>query len=140
MSADLQASGLRPTLPRIQVLEAFRTSTERHLAAEDVYRLLLQKGVDLGLATVYRVLAQFEQTGMLKKSQLHQGKAVYELNDGEQHHGHVVCTATGAVHEFHDPVIEERLRVIASGMGFNLHAYTLTAYGRPGGASPNEPA
>ncbi|GAA6119821.1 transcriptional repressor [Acidovorax sp. FG27] len=133
MPADIQASGLKPTLPRIQVLNAFHTSPERHLAAEDVYRLLLQGGVDLGLATVYRVLAQFEQAGLLKKSQLQQNKAVYELNDGEEHHGHFVCTATGAVREFHDPVIEERLRAIASEMGFQLYAYTLTAYGAPGG-------
>lgn len=131
MPADLQATGLKPTLPRIQVLEIFSTSPERHLAAEDVYRLLLQRNTDLGLATVYRVLAQFEQTGLLKKSQLNQNKAVYELNDGEEHHGHLVCTATGTVREFHDPLIEERLRATAAQLGFDLSAYMLTAYGTP---------
>lgn len=131
MPPDLQATGLKPTLPRIQILEIFHTSANRHLAAEDVYRLLLQRNTDLGLATVYRVLAQFEQTGLLKKSQLNQNKAVYELNDGEQDHGHLVCTATGAVREFHDPLIEERLRSAAAAMGYDLSAYTLTAYGTP---------
>ncbi len=131
MPSELRATGLKPTLPRIQVLDIFRSSPERHLAAEDVYRLLLQQRIDLGLATVYRVLAQFEQTGLLKKSQLNQNKAVYELNDGQEHHGHLVCLVTGGVHEFHDPLIEERLRSTAEALGFELSGYTLTAYGRP---------
>lgn len=131
MLTDLQSTGLKATLPRLKVLEVFRSSSERHLAAEDVYRHLLQQNADLGLATVYRVLAQFEQTGLLKKSLLGHQKAVYELNDGEQHHGHLVCTATSEVHEFHDPAIEERLRAIAAELGFDLSAYVVTAYGSP---------
>lgn len=128
---DLQSTGLKATLPRIKVLEMFHASAERHLSAEDVYRLLMEQQVDLGLATVYRVLAQFEQTGLLKKSVLGQQKAVYELNDGEQHHGHLVCTSTGAVREFHDPLIEQRLRETAAALGFDLSAYVVTAYGSP---------
>jgi len=128
---DLQRAGLKATLPRLQVLEVFRTSHERHLAAEDVYRHLTARHIDLGLATVYRVLAQFEQTGLLKKSMLGHQKAVYELNDGEEHHGHLVCTVTGQVREFHDPVIQERLTAIAAEQGFDLSTYVVTAYGAP---------
>lgn len=128
-SADLKQNGLKATLPRLKILEIFRRSEQRHLAAEDVYRLLLAEDADLGLATVYRVLGQFEQTGLLKKSQLGDHKAVYELNDGEQHHGHLVCTQTGEVHEFFDPEIQERLRVIAANLGFVLEDHVVTAYG-----------
>ena len=129
--SDLQSAGLKATLPRLKVLEVFRASPERHLAAEDVYRYLLEHNADLGLATVYRVLAQFEQTGLLKKSMLGHQKAVYELNDGEEHHGHLVCTVTGQVREFHDPVIQERLTAIAAEQGFDLSTYVVTAYGAP---------
>jgi len=128
-STDLRQIGLKPTLPRMKILAIFRSSERRHLAAEDVYRLLLADDADLGLATVYRVLGQFEQAGLLKKSQLGNNKAVYELNDGERHHGHLVCTQTGAVHEFFDPEIEARLRVIAANLGFELEDHVVTAYG-----------
>jgi Fur family ferric uptake transcriptional regulator len=127
--ADLKRSGLKPTLPRQKILGIFLTCEQRHLAAEDVYRLLLVEHADLGLATVYRVLGQFEQAGLLKKSQLGNHKAVYELNDGERHHGHLVCNRTGAVHEFFDPEIEARLRLVASNLGFELDDYVVTAYG-----------
>ena len=123
--------GLKATLPRMQVLELFERSAQRHLAAEDVYRQMLALGTDLGLATVYRVLAQFEQAGLLKKSQLGAGKAVYELNDGEQHHGHLVSLADGAVHEFFDPQIEARLAAIARERGFEMDDYVVTVFGRP---------
>ncbi len=135
--ADLKQTGLKATLPRLKILQVFQTSPQRHLAAEDVYRLLLAEDADLGLATVYRVLAQFEQTGLLKKSQLGNHKAVYELNDGERHHGHLVCTQTGAVHEFFDPEIEARLKQVAASLGFELEDHVVTAYGfrRPGAAT-----
>jgi Fur family ferric uptake transcriptional regulator len=123
----LKHIGLKATLPRMQVLELFERSAQRHLAAEDVYRQMLALGTDLGLATVYRVLAQFEQAGLLKKSQLGAGKAVYELNDGEQHHGHLVSLADGAVHEFFDPQIE----AIARERGFEMDDYVVTVFGRP---------
>jgi len=130
-SADLKRSGLKPTLPRLKILGLFLSCEQRHLAAEDVYRLLLAEHPDLGLglATVYRVLGQFEQAGLLKKSQLGNSKAVYELNDGERHHGHLVCNRTGAVHEFFDPEIEARLRVVASNLGYELDDFVVTAYG-----------
>lgn len=127
----LKHTGLKPTLPRLQVLELFQRSEQRHLAAEDVYRHMVALGADLGLATVYRVLAQFEQAGLLKKSQLGAGRAVYELNDGEQHHGHLVSLTSGDVHEFFDPQIEERLRAIALDKGFELADYVVTVFGRP---------
>ena len=127
----LKHIGLKATLPRMQVLELFERSAQRHLAAEDVYRHMLALGTDLGLATVYRVLAQFEQAGLLKKSQLGAGKAVYELNDGEQHHGHLVSLADGAVHEFFDPQIEARLAAIARERGFEMDDYVVTVFGRP---------
>lgn len=127
----LKHTGLKATLPRMKVLELFEHSDRRHLSAEDVYRQLLTLDLDLGLATVYRVLAQFEQAGLLKKSQLGAGRAVYELNDGEQHHGHLVSLVDGAVHEFFDPRIEERLAAIAIEKGFDLDDYVVTVFGRP---------
>ncbi|SFP57619.1 Fur family transcriptional regulator, ferric uptake regulator [Variovorax sp. OK605] len=127
----LKHTGLKATLPRMKVLELFERSEQRHLAAEEVYRQMVAVGIDFGLATVYRVLAQFEQAGLLKKSQLGAGKAVYELNDGEQHHGHLVSLADGAVHEFFDPRIEERLAAIAGEKGFDLDGYVVTVFGRP---------
>ena len=126
---DLKHNGLKATAPRVKILELFRASDRRHLSAEDVYRLVLADDADLGLATVYRVLHQFEEAGLLKKSQLGNSKAVYELNDGERHHGHLVCTRTGDVKEFFDPVIEERLKDIATDLGFDLSDYVITAYG-----------
>lgn len=137
-TADLKRSGLKPTLPRLKILGLFLSCKQRHLAAEDVYRMLLAEHADLGLATVYRVLGQFEQAGLLKKSQLGNNKAVYELNDGERHHGHLVCNQTGAVHEFFDPEIEARLRLVAAGLGFELDDFVVTAYGvRPSANAVN---
>lgn len=135
-STDLAQSGLKATLPRLKILELFRQSPQRHLAAEDVYRLLVAEQADLGLATVYRVLSQFEQTGLLTKSQLGNGRAVFELNDGQQHHGHLVCTVSGEVHEFFDPEIEARLRAIAAERGLVLADYVVTAFGAPAKAMP----
>lgn len=127
---ELERSGLKPTLPRIQILGIFRAGPDRHLSAEDVYRLALADGADLGLATIYRVLSQFEQTGLLQRSQFGGGKAVYELNDHERHHGHLVCARTGDVREFFDAGIESRLRDIAEAMGYDLADYTITLFGR----------
>jgi len=127
----LKHTGLKATLPRLKVLELFQRSEQRHLAAEDVYRQLVQLDIDLGLATVYRVLAQFEQAGLLKKSQLGANKAVYELNDGEPNHGHLVSLADGAVHEFFDPHIEARLAAIAQERGLEMIDYVVTVFGRP---------
>lgn len=130
-SVDLKGIGLKVTFPRMKILDLFRNSEQRHLSAEDVYRLLMGEGVEMGLATVYRVLTQFEQAGLLKRSQLGGNKAVFELNDGERHHGHLVCTRTGAVKEFFDPQIEKRLQKIADEMGYNLSEHTITIFATP---------
>jgi Fur family ferric uptake transcriptional regulator len=135
-SIELKGSGLKVTFPRLKILDVFRSSDQRHLSAEDVYRLLVASGVEMGLATVYRVLTQFEQAGLLKRSQLGSSKAVYELNDGERHHGHLVCTQSGQVKEFFDPQIETRLQKIASDMGYHLSEYTITMYAWPKGVEP----
>lgn len=128
---ELKSSGLKVTFPRLKILDIFRNSGQRHLSAEDVYRLLMADGVEMGLATVYRVLTQFEHADLLKRSQLGGNRAVYELNDGERHHGHLVCTQTNEVKEFYDPQIEKRLQKIASDMGYSLSDYSITVYGEP---------
>ncbi|OWT80530.1 MULTISPECIES: transcriptional repressor [unclassified Achromobacter] len=130
-SVDLKGIGLKVTFPRMKILDLFNNSERRHLSAEDVYRLLLNDGVEMGLATVYRVLTQFEHAGLLKRSQLGGNKAVFELNDGERHHGHLVSTTTGEVEEFYDPQIEKRLQKIADEMGYTLTDHTITLFGIP---------
>jgi Fur family ferric uptake transcriptional regulator len=110
---ELKNSGLKATLPRIKVLEVFQTTTQRHLSAEDVYKLLLAEHADVGLATVYRVLMQFEQAGILSRTHFETGKAVFELNEGK-HHDHLVCMDCGRVEEFYDAEIEKRQRSIAA--------------------------
>ncbi|MBP6623082.1 MAG: transcriptional repressor, partial [Alcaligenes sp.] len=107
---ELKNMGLKATFPRLKILDIFRRSDldgQRHLSAEDVYRLLIAEEVDIGLATVYRVLTQFEQAGILVRSQFDGGKAVFELNDGD-HHDHLICTNCGVVEEFTDSDIEAR--------------------------------
>jgi Fur family ferric uptake transcriptional regulator len=130
-AVELKSSGLKVTFPRLKILDIFRNSGQRHLSAEDVYRLLMADGVEMGLATVYRVLTQFEHADLLSRSQLGGNRAVYELNDGERHHGHLVCTQTGAVKEFYDPQIEKRLQKIANDMGYSLSDYSITLFGEP---------
>lgn len=127
----LKHTGLKVTLPRMKVLELFQRTEQRHLSAEEVYRKLVELGIDLGLATVYRVLAQFEQAGILKKSQLGAGRAVYELCDGEPHHGHLVSLDDGQVHEFFDPQIEARLSAVARKHGLEMVDYVMTVFARP---------
>jgi Fur family transcriptional regulator, ferric uptake regulator len=124
---DLKSSGLKATLPRIKILEVFQTSERRHLTAEDVFKVLLADHADIGLATVYRVLMQFEQAGLLTRSNFESGKAVFELNEG-QHHDHLVCLDCGRVEEFYDPQIEQRQREVAAERGFALHEHSLALY------------
>ena len=124
---ELKSSGLKATLPRIKILEVFQRSTVRHLTAEDVYKALLAEGSDIGLATVYRVLMQFEQAGLLARSHFESGKSVFELNEG-QHHDHLVCLTCGRVEEFYDPEIEKRQRAIALARGFELQDHSLALY------------
>src|SRR4249920_2229405 len=114
---ELKNSGLKATLPRIKVLEVFQKSTQRHMSAEDVFKMLLAEGADVGLATVYRVLMQFEQAGLLSRSNFESGKAVFELNQGS-HHDHLVCLDCGRVEEFFDPQIEQRQREVTVSRGF----------------------
>ncbi|HLS43355.1 MAG TPA: ferric iron uptake transcriptional regulator [Paenalcaligenes sp.] len=129
---ELKNMGLKATFPRLKILDVFRrnddTQEMRHLSAEDVYRLLIAEDVDIGLATVYRVLTQFEQAGILMRSQFDGGKAVFELNDGD-HHDHFICTNCTKVVEFSDPEIEKRQYKIAEDLGFELESHTLVLYG-----------
>ncbi|HCF1774332.1 TPA: ferric iron uptake transcriptional regulator [Pseudomonas aeruginosa] len=128
-SEELRSRGLKVTLPRLQILEIFQKSEVRHLSAEDVYRLLLAQGHEVGLATVYRVLSQLHQAGLLKQAHFESEKAVYELNDG-QHHDHLVCITCGRVQEFHADEIERRQRAIAREHGFEVVEHTHVLYGR----------
>jgi Fur family ferric uptake transcriptional regulator len=132
-STDLKVSGLKATAPRLKILEIFhKQSTEpdsaRHLSAEDVYRLLVAEHVDVGLATVYRVLTQFEQAGLLVRRHFEAGRAVFELNEGP-HHDHLVCLTCGRVEEFVDAEIEQRQKEIARERGFELQDHSLALYG-----------
>ncbi|MBK6865207.1 MAG: ferric iron uptake transcriptional regulator [Ideonella sp.] len=124
---ELKSSGLKATLPRIKILEVFQKTQRRHMTAEDVYKALLADGSDIGLATVYRVLMQFEQAGLLTRNHFESGKSVFELNEGS-HHDHLVCVDCGRVEEFFDPEIEARQRAIARERGFELQEHALSLY------------
>lgn len=126
--ADLKNIGLKATVPRLKILEIFQTSEQRHLSAEDVYRILLNEHMDIGLATVYRVLTQFEQAGLLSRNNFESGKAIFELNEGK-HHDHLVCLDCGRVEEFFDGEIEQRQQSIARERGFALQEHALSLYG-----------
>ena len=124
---ELKSTGLKATLPRLKILEIFQKGTQRHMTAEDVFRVLLDERSDIGLATVYRVLMQFEQAGILSRNHFESGKSVFELNEG-QHHDHLVCLDCGHVEEFFDPQIESRQRMVAQERGFTLQEHTLALY------------
>ncbi len=124
---ELKSSGLKATLPRIKILEIFQRSSARHMTAEDVFKALLAEDADIGLATVYRVLMQFEQAGLLKRSHFESGKSVFELNQG-QHHDHLVCLTCGRVEEFFDAEIERRQNQIAGDRGFDLQEHALSLH------------
>lgn len=124
---SLKDSGLKATLPRRKVLELFENSKVRHLSAEDVYKSLIAEGIDIGLATVYRVLTQFEQAGLLSRQHFETGKAVFELNQGG-HHDHLVCLQCGRVEEFYDAEIEQRQSEVARKRGFELRGHSLALY------------
>jgi len=126
-SQSLKESGLKATLPRRKVLELFEHSKVRHLSAEDVYKSLMAEGIDIGLATVYRVLTQFEQAGLLSRQHFETGKAVFELNQGG-HHDHLVCLQCGRVEEFYDAEIEQRQSEVARKRGFELKGHSLALY------------
>jgi len=124
---SLKEIGLKATLPRRKILELFEQSKVRHLSAEEVYKTLLAEGIDVGLATVYRVLTQFEQAGLLSRQHFETGKAVFELNQGG-HHDHLVCLQCGRVEEFYDAEIEKRQMAIARQRGFDLRGHSLALY------------
>jgi Fur family ferric uptake transcriptional regulator len=127
-SQDLKKVGLKVTLPRMKILEILETSDVHHLTAEDIYRQLLESGEQIGLATVYRVLTQFETAGLVTRHHFEGGQAVFELQRGE-HHDHIVCTQCGRVEEFFDETIEERQREAAAGLGFRVSDHSLIIYG-----------
>jgi len=124
---DLKTSGLKATGPRLRILKLFESSKVRHLSAEDVYRFLMKEELDVGLATVYRVLTQFEQAGILKRHHFESGKAVFELNEGA-HHDHLVCMQCGRVEEFYDAEIEKRQVRVAKERGFSIREHSLHLY------------
>ncbi|MBW7903707.1 MAG: ferric iron uptake transcriptional regulator [Rhodocyclaceae bacterium] len=126
-SESLKSIGLKATFPRLKILELFEKTDVRHLTAEDVYRMLINEGMDIGLATVYRVLTQFEQAGLLERHHFESGKAVFELNAGH-HHDHLVCVNCGRVEEFYDPEIERRQAKIAKDRGFTIQEHALYLY------------
>jgi Fur family ferric uptake transcriptional regulator len=125
--SDLKSIGLKATLPRLKILDLFEQSEKRHMTAEEVYRLLSDEGQDIGLATVYRVLTQFEQAGLLMRHHFDSDKAVFELNQGD-HHDHLVCIQCGKVEEFFDAEIEKRQNRIAKERGFAIHDHSLQIY------------
>ena len=124
---ELKNTGLKATLPRLKILEVFQRGTQRHMSAEDVFRVLLAEHADIGLATVYRVLMQFEQAGILSRNHFESGKAVFELNEGK-HHDHLVCMDCGRVEEFYDAEIERRQNDVAKLKGFEIADHALSLY------------
>ena len=124
---ELKSTGLKATLPRLKILEVFQRGDQRHMTAEDVFRVLLLERSDIGLATVYRVLTQFEQAGILSRSHFESGKAVYEINEGT-HHDHLVCLDCGKVEEFYDAEIERRQHSVAKAKGFDIAEHALSLY------------
>jgi len=128
-SSDIKNAGLKLTLPRMKILELLESSDDRHLKAEDIYKILLDSGEEIALATVYRVLTQFETAGLVTRHHFDGGHAVFEINDGE-HHDHLVDIATGKVVEFYDEVIEQRQKEIADKHNFTITEHTMVLYGR----------
>jgi Fur family ferric uptake transcriptional regulator len=125
---ELKNTGLKATGPRLKILEIFQNAEQRHMNADDIYRLLLAEDSDIGLATVYRVLMQFEQAGILSRNHFEAGKAVYELCN-EDHHDHLVCLSCGRVEEFLDAGIERRQRGVAAERGWDLREHAMSLYG-----------
>lgn len=125
---ELRKAGLKATLPRIRILEILEGSGRRHMSAEDVYRALLEAGEDIGLATVYRVLTQFESARIALRHHFEGAHSVFELNKGS-HHDHILCVKCGRIEEFFDPTIEKRQREIATKAGFTITDHSLYLYG-----------
>jgi Fur family ferric uptake transcriptional regulator len=128
-TSDIKNAGLKLTLPRMKILELLESSVDRHLKAEDIYKMLLDSGEEIALATVYRVLTQFEAAGLVTRHHFDGGHAVFEINDRE-HHDHLVDIASGKVVEFYDEVIEQRQKEIADKYNFTITEHTMVLYGR----------
>ena len=128
-SSDLKKAGLKITLPRMKILEYLEASTIRHQSVEDIYRALLDDGEEIGLATVYRVLTQFEAAGLVERHHFESGQAVFELSE-KGHHDHIVCVTCGKVEEFYDEMIESRQREVASAKGYEVTDHSLILYGQ----------
>lgn len=127
--AELKKVGLKVTLPRLKILEILESAGEdHHLSAEDVFKILLEQGEEVGLATVYRVLTQFEQAGIVRRLNFENNVSIFELDTGDNH-DHIVCMKTGRVREFVDPTIEERIKEIAKELGYELSGHNLVIYG-----------
>lgn len=126
---DIKRAGLKITQPRVKILGLLENSADHHLSAEDIYKTLLSNGDDIGLATVYRVLTQFEAAGLVTRHHFESGQAVFELSS-EAHHDHMVCVRTGRVVEFCDEVIEQRQKDIAREHGFEITGHSLILYGQ----------
>jgi Fur family ferric uptake transcriptional regulator len=129
-NAELRKVGLKVTLPRVKIFGILESATQHHMSAEDVYKKLLEQGDDVGLATVYRVLTQFESAGLVLRHNFEGGHAVFEMAS-EDHHDHIVCTETGKVIEFFDQVIEDRQQAIATEHGYEIVDHSLTLYVKP---------
>jgi Fur family ferric uptake transcriptional regulator len=125
---DLRKAGLKVTLPRIKILELLESATDHHLSAEDIYKTLLEQGEDVGLATVYRVLTQFEQAGIIERHHFENNHSVFEIMQ-EDHHDHIVCQICGSVVEFTNLVIESEQHRVAAELGFELTGHSLNLYG-----------
>ena len=127
--AELKKVGLKVTLPRLKILEILESAgEEHHLSAEDVYKILLEQGEEVGLATVYRVLTQFEQAGIVRRLNFENNISIFELDTGDNH-DNIVCMKSGRVREFVDPVIEDRIQEIAKELGYDLESHSLVIYG-----------
>jgi len=129
-SQELKKVGLKVTLPRVKILQILETTDNRHMSAEDVYKALLEAGEDVGLATVYRVLTQFETAGLVERHNFDGGHSVFELDRGD-HHDHMVCIETGKVIEFHNDEIEQLQRNIADEHGYEITGHSLVLYVKP---------
>lgn len=138
-NVDLKKAGLKVTLPRVSILEILEEAEQHHMSAEDVYKTLLKNGNEIGLATVYRVLTQFEAAGLVTRHHFDGGQAIFELDNGDNH-DHIVCLKTGKVAEFKDAAIEERLEQIAEELGYTLNDHKIVLYGEVIDASKKPPA
>lgn len=127
-NTDLKSAGLKVTLPRLSILQILEEAEQHHLSAEDVYKILLSKDIEVGIATVYRVLTQFEAAGLVTRHHFDGGQAIFELDTGDNH-DHIVCLKTGMVSEFKDEVIEQRLVEIAEELGYKLNDHRIILYG-----------